>query len=358
MKFKTIFKYTFKLLCLAFVIERSTQCFIRFFEKPQAVEIKMSDGLNEILPHFQICPENQYNHTVFEDCGLTSIDFQYGIKWIGNGSDYCNDPKLILEKAKISLDQSIEKVRINYVGGGDEFIDPRNQSYWKYSDSNPYDVCHIFFLSKSKEAKPINKIAFYMKSNVFWKIISPGTPIATRELVLYNISDVMSVQNILMEYEVYHLLDYNNQACQPHHEDHDYLRDECIDASIFKVSMEQLNCTKPSLKNKNHICTDQELAREAKKVTWTKCPYPCKYLNARYIQGRQRKSTSKKLVFFFPKSVKTFNAYFAYSLLSLIAEVGGYVGLVLGWSFYQITNFMDLTKDSWIRKLCHLFDGE
>ena len=122
--------------------------------------------------------------------------------------------------------------------------------------------------------------------------------------------------------------------------------------------MEQLNCTKPSLKNKNHICTDQELAKEAKKVAWTECPYPCKYINARYIKGRQQKSTSKKLVFFFPKSVKTFNAYFAYSLLSLIAEVGGYVGLVLGWSFYQITNFMDLTKDSWIRKLCHLFDGE
>ena len=70
MKFKIIFKYTFKLLCLAFVIERSTQCFIRFSEKPQAVEIKMSDGLNEILPHFQVCPENQYNHTVFENCGL------------------------------------------------------------------------------------------------------------------------------------------------------------------------------------------------------------------------------------------------------------------------------------------------
>ena len=70
MKFKIIFKYTFKLLCLVFVIERSTQCFIRFSEKPQAVEIKMSDGLNEILPHFQVCPENQYNHTVFENCGL------------------------------------------------------------------------------------------------------------------------------------------------------------------------------------------------------------------------------------------------------------------------------------------------
>ena len=70
MKFKIIFKHTFLLLCLGFVVERATQCFIKFFEKPQAVEIKMSDGLDEILPHFLFCPEKQYNHTVFEECGL------------------------------------------------------------------------------------------------------------------------------------------------------------------------------------------------------------------------------------------------------------------------------------------------
>ena len=52
MKYKFLLRYTILLLCLAFVIERSLQCFKRFVKKPQAVEIKMTDGTNDILPHF------------------------------------------------------------------------------------------------------------------------------------------------------------------------------------------------------------------------------------------------------------------------------------------------------------------
>ena len=70
MKYKFILRYTILLLCLAFVIERSVQCFKRFFKKPQAVEIKMTDGTNDILPHFTFCSKTRYNPNVFEECGL------------------------------------------------------------------------------------------------------------------------------------------------------------------------------------------------------------------------------------------------------------------------------------------------
>ena len=33
---------------------------------------------------------------------------------------------------------------------------------------------------------------------------------------------------------------------------------------------------------------------------------------------------------------KVFTAYYVYGWLSLIAEFGGYVGLFLGWSVYQV----------------------
>ena len=261
------------------------------------------------------------------------------------------------------MDQTIKQVRIKYVGDarcGGELLYPQNQLYWKYSDSPPDRACHIFFLPKTNKTRPIELIEFSMKSNVFWNIISPGTPIDTREIFLYNISDVISNQFYLMDYEVYHMLDYNNQPCQPYHQDHDYQKDECIDASIFKSSMTLVNCTKPFLKNKNHICTDKELAKKANQAGWASwqkrdidCPNPCKYLKASYTKGLQVKSKRKTISFFFPKSIKSFKAYYAYSLLSLIAEVGGYVGLVLGWSFYQLTHFMDMTKDSCKREFCH-----
>ena len=58
------------LLCLAFVVERSTQCFKRFCEKPRGVDMKMSDGTDEILPHFTLCAADQYDRSVIEACGL------------------------------------------------------------------------------------------------------------------------------------------------------------------------------------------------------------------------------------------------------------------------------------------------
>ena len=57
MKAKFILKYTFLLLSLIFVVDRSVHCFNRFLAEPQAIEIKMSDGTNEIMPHFTFCSE-------------------------------------------------------------------------------------------------------------------------------------------------------------------------------------------------------------------------------------------------------------------------------------------------------------
>ena len=71
MKYRIIFKITFFVLCLTFVAERSVHCFRRFFNGPQAVEIKMSDGIHEIMPHFTFCAEEKYNQTILEECGLT-----------------------------------------------------------------------------------------------------------------------------------------------------------------------------------------------------------------------------------------------------------------------------------------------
>ena len=70
MNFKLIVKYTILLLCLVFVVERTIKCVERFLEKPQAVEIKMSDGTDEILPHFTFCSTDRFNTEVFKNCGL------------------------------------------------------------------------------------------------------------------------------------------------------------------------------------------------------------------------------------------------------------------------------------------------
>ena len=49
-----------------------------------------------------------------------------------------------------------------------------------------------------------------------------------------------------------------------------------------------------------------------------------------------------QVVIYFKENIKVTKAYHVYSGLSLIAEIGGYVGLFLGVSINQVTNLFDV----------------
>ena len=54
------------------------------------------------------------------------------------------------------------------------------------------------------------------------------------------------------------------------------------------------------------------------------------------------KSQGSQVEITFKENIKVTSSYYLYSGLSLIAEVGGYVGLFLGVSINQIANFFEL----------------
>ena len=278
----------------------------------------------------------------------------HGSNWVGDGPEYCKYPKLIIDKARVNLNQLIDKVEIGPINGIKELVYPQNQSYWKISHIKGLGFCYTFFIPDTRIKKePIRQLGFQMKSSVNYMVHSPGS-ISKKDVNLYNITDI-PLQNVILHYEVYHMLDYNNQPCQ---EDPHYLQDKCIDDLVFKESMERVNCTWPFVKNDNHICTEKESAKEARQIGYhistsqkrSNCSHPCNYLEASFTLGKQEKYRNM-IKFHFPESIKAHTAYFAYSILSLIAEVGGYVGLFLGWSIYQITDWLDLTIDSLKKKL-------
>ena len=56
-----------------------------------------------------------------------------------------------------------------------------------------------------------------------------------------------------------------------------------------------------------------------------------------YINGL----ASARLLFHFSDLITVTNEYYSYIWLNLLAEAGGYVGLFLGFSVYQITDLLD-----------------
>lgn len=121
--------------------------------------------------------------------------------------------------------------------------------------------------------------------------------------------------------------------------------------------MEKIGCTTPFGPYKDNICGNQtfgtnaiQLFLELEKKYKSICKMPCKYLSLMYFKTREHGPKTKvndkydkdtQLVLQFESKIESTTAYYQYPMLSLIAEIGGYVGLFLGFSVYQIAEVFD-----------------
>ena len=125
----------------------------------------------------------------------------------------------------------------------------------------------------------------------------------------------------------------------------------------------QVGCTTPYEPNKTNICMnqgDRNRSLEMYKDTYESiehkniCHHPCNFIITRatitsskignFINGKRSTIATIK----FKENIKVIEAYHLYSLLSMIAEIGGYVGMFLGISVLQIRYVLDKLLLSWI----------
>ena len=117
--------------------------------------------------------------------------------------------------------------------------------------------------------------------------------------------------------------------------------------------MDEIGCTTPFGVNLDHICTDLNDSKKAKEVyevlnSRTRhikdCPYPCKFIKIALVpyKGRSDKNTTQLK---FDKFIKVTKAVYSYTELELLAEFGGYVGLFLGFSVFQVSQVVEKILD-------------
>ena len=131
--------------------------------------------------------------------------------------------------------------------------------------------------------------------------------------------------------------------------------DECMYGEMQKLMLQRVGCTVPWIPDKSRICiTDgerkaafdvyQQNRRNQKDI----CPNSCLFTNMYFgppVTGNNPEARKEFAwgVFYFRRDIKVTTEYFLYSLLSMAAEIGGYVGLLLGASLVnvgQINNFL------------------
>ena len=69
------------------------------------------------------------------------------------------------------------------------------------------------------------------------------------------------------------------------------------------------------------------------------CHSPCSFVSSKATKTYDYKG-DKTLIISFKENIQVIEAYYLYSSLSMIAEVGGYVGLFLGISVNQVSGLV------------------
>ena len=155
-----------------------------------------------------------------------------------------------------------------------------------------------------------------------------------------------------VHHEFHELLDYGGSPCN---NEKTYQMDACYYNRNEKQSVEGT----PFGPNKTKICTNETNTSRAMDIHWNfitstsgkiyeACYYPCSYFT---ISTKLEKSTyensleSSIIDLTFEKLIQVTKSQYTYSGLSLIAEIGGYVGLFLGISVNQMPYLLYVLKN-------------
>ena len=151
---------------------------------------------------------------------------------------------------------------------------------------------------------------------------------------------------------MYNLLDYGGESCN---KTVDYSKDLCIYDAIQQDSLETVGCTNPFGPTKSQICGNENEGKNVsqiynnamKDLNYGGCSNPCSFLTIKktdevaYSNGIQSAPWSANVTLNFEKIIRVTEGYYAYTGLNLFAEIGGYIGLLLGVSLNQVTNIVD-----------------
>ena len=108
--------------------------------------------------------------------------------------------------------------------------------------------------------------------------------------------------------------------------------------------MERIGCTTPFGLDLDNICTEQNKSLDATILFWeilnnkkeaNDCPYPCHFLTSQ-ITTTNYNPSSDQIYLKFDKYIKVTTSTYGYTELELLAELGGYVGLFLGLSVFDL----------------------
>ena len=173
--------------------------------------------------------------------------------------------------------------------------------------------------------------------------------------------DTIKIRNYMGFKEYYRvkheLLEMLHDKYEPCNDTPNYVKDHCAQNEIERFVLNEYGCIPPFFENKKNICSNETISKQVYEYWYaaryyTNCSDPCKEIMVSANWMMQRVKQGSELKFYFQNRVKVVKSYRAYSSLSLIAEIGSYIGLFLGVSFNQIPHYLSFVQQR-VQKYFH-----
>ena len=348
---------------------QTAQCVDKFFLKATGTADKYVHVSKTSFPILTVCPTYPYKLDRLQHHGVeTKSDIQFGAEFSSKIPGVT--PQEFYEDVVLKVEDIIEDVDIYAeveIDGKNKFLVRPNETIcgeYLFKTKQYYynGDCFALQLPDCLKNGGVLEIVFdfFNKTDIFihhdGQFLSPNSRSRVDVELGYFVK-------IAVNHEVVQLLSDDGNCVDQYSEDEgvdsdmDNSFDGCMYSKLRQIMTDDVGCNVPWLPDKSNICTDHDDQVRAftqyqnnRRNQHDVCPMSCRFTNMYFgppVTGRQNVEVQNvaRGIFYFRRDIKTTTEYYLYSVLSMLAEIGGYVGLLLGVSLFKLADFNNMAID-------------
>ena len=224
---------------------------------------------------------------------------------------------------------------------------------WTHTDTRAYGRCFSLMPTTFHINLGIQIVEIAVADDVYVYFHTPENFITAK-----LDTDRLQQQRIFLkkkyQFEVHHdlfkMVD-NGKSCMS---DPKYSRDKCANEEVERKSLENFGCTSPYGYNKSNICKDPNVGSKVTEIYTDKiqkrhsqCLNPCSFFSIMTMKTKDTKNAffygkeKSTIKIIFKENIRVTTGYYLYNGLSLLAQIGGCIGLgrTMVWAFGKSLNF-------------------
>ena len=228
--------------CASFVTYRGYDCFQKYLEKPEAIDVAIKSSRSQFafFPSISFCSFEPLKENILKGCNLTSKDYRDDNVWVGKGLANCTDPKILSDQINFGLNDLKLEISNFTVATYEESNLPTmypndSRLYWTSRTLHKSMTCHTMTLPENIVELGIDILLIFFKPwtslTILWHedgLLYSDIPDSSPEIDINGTGYYVPIRHETLDF-----LDYDGEKCK---DSHGYKLDKCRYEFIEKVN--------------------------------------------------------------------------------------------------------------------------